>query len=108
MSYALDLPAHLLSLMEALPRRTCATIHLMLARIAELAALWPPEDGRWTQFVYQDGQGMRFYVQGCCVRFCLEPEARRVVVLELGRVVVHLSSELLDSDTGAEGAPAHP
>ena len=107
MSYALDLPDHLFSLMDALPRRTCATIHLMLARIAELAALWPRDDGRWGQVAYRDDQGLRFYVHGCCVRVRLEPESRRVVVCGVGRVRVHLSaSELLDSEAGAEGSAA--
>ncbi|HEX8818780.1 MAG TPA: hypothetical protein VF794_02545 [Archangium sp.] len=106
MSYAIDLPDHLFSLMDLLPRRTCATIHLMLARIAELATLWPPDDWQWEQFAYHDDQGLRFYVQGCCVRFSLDPETRRVVVRELGRVVVHLPSEFHDFEAGSEGSPA--
>lgn len=106
MSFVIDLPEHVLSLMDELPRHTCATIHLMLARIAELATHWPPEDWRWKQLAYCDDQGLRFYVQGCCVRLCLEPETRRVVVRGLGRVRVHLPSESLDSETSAEHAPA--
>jgi len=108
MSYSIHLPEDLVSLLEALPRRTCATIHLMLARIAELAVHWPPEDWRWEQFAYHDDHGLRFYVQGCCVRFCLEPETRRVVVRGLGRVLVRLPSELLDFEAGSEGASASP
>ncbi|HEX8440910.1 hypothetical protein [Archangium sp.] len=106
MSYSIHLPEHLLTLMESLPWRTCASIHLMLERVAELAALWPPADWRWKQFAYQDDQGMRFYVHGCCVRFCLEPEARCVVVRDFGRVLVRLPSERLDSETGSEASPA--
>jgi hypothetical protein len=108
MSFSIDLPEHLHGLMEVLPRHTCATIHLMLARVAELAAHWPPDDWRWKQIAYRDDQGLRFYAQGCCVRFSLEPETRRVVVLGLGRVRVHLSAERLDSETSAEHAPASP
>ncbi len=106
MSYAIDLPDHLFSLMDDLSRRTCATIHLMLARIAELAALWPPEDGRWKQFAYHDEHGLRFYVHGCCVQLRLEPEEKRVVVLGISRVLVRLPYEGLDSETSSEGAPA--
>ncbi|WNG41709.1 hypothetical protein F0U61_54555 [Archangium violaceum] len=106
MSYAIELPDDLFALMEELPRNTCVTIHLMLARIAELAALWPPGDERWTQFVYQDDLGLRFYVQGCCVRLYLEPETRRVVVCGIGRVLVTLPEEFFDFETGAEASPA--
>jgi hypothetical protein len=106
MSFSIDLPEHLLCMMEVLPRHTCATIHLMLARIAELAAHWPLDDWRWKQIAYHDDQGLRFYAQGCCVRFSLEPQTRRVVVREIGRVVVRLSSESLDSEAGTWGAPA--
>ena len=106
MSYAIHLPDHLFSLMDSLPRRTAATIHLMLARIAELAAHWPSDDWRWKQFAYPDDQGLRFYVHGCCVRFWLEPESRRVVVHELGRILVHLPSERLDFETDSDSAPA--
>ncbi|HZH15425.1 MAG TPA: hypothetical protein VE057_13825 [Archangium sp.] len=106
MSYAIDLPDHLFALMDELPRRTCATIHLVLARIAELAALWAPDDGRWKQFVYQDDQGLRFYVHGCCVRLWLDSEAKRVVVCGIGRVLVRLPHELLDLE--AEGSSAQP
>jgi len=90
MSYAIDIPPALLVLMDELPRRTCASVHLMLARIAEAATLWGPEDPRWEQFVQRDGEGLRFYVDGCCVRVCLQPEARRLVVQEIGRVLIHL------------------
>jgi hypothetical protein len=108
MSFVIELPEHMRSLMEVLPRHTCATIHLMLARISELAAHWPPEDWRWKQIAYRDDQGLRFYVGGCCVRFSLEPETRRVVVHGVGRVVVRLSSESFDSEAGTEGASAQP
>jgi hypothetical protein len=106
MSFAIEMPEHLCSWMEVLPQHTCTSIHLMLARIAELAAHWPPEDWRWKQIAYRDEQGMRFYVRGCCVRFSLEPETRRVVVRGLARVVVPLASGSLDSTTDSEGSPA--
>jgi hypothetical protein len=106
MSYAIELPDHLFALMEELPQRTRATIHLMLARIAELAPVWPPDDERWKQLAYQDEQGLRFYAQGCCVQLCLDAETRRVVVRGIGRVLVRLPYELLGSDTGSEGSPA--
>lgn len=105
MAYVIDLPDHLFGLMDDLPRRTCATIHLMLARIAELAALWSPDDERWKQLAYQDEQGMRFYAHGCCVQFSLEPDTRRVVVRGLGRVLVRLPYELLETGSADAHAP---
>ena len=109
MSYAIDLPDHLFPLMDALPRRTCATIHLMLGRIADLAEHWSPQDWRWEQVAYHDEQGLRFYVHGCCVRFSVEPESRRILVRGLGRVRVRLpSSEYLDAEADAEGSAAQP
>ncbi|HEX5746741.1 MAG TPA: hypothetical protein VFZ09_10875 [Archangium sp.] len=107
MPYAIELPDHLFALMEELPERTCATIHLMLARIAELAAHWPLDDARWKQLAYQDEQGLRFYAQGCCVQLYLDAEARRVVVRGIGRVLVRLPYALLGSGSGSEGSPAH-
>ncbi len=104
MTYAIELPDHLCALMEELSWRTCATIHLMLERIAELAEFWPPDDGRWKQLAYQDEQGLRFYAQGCCVQLYLDAEARRVVMRGIGRVLVRLPYELLGS--GSEGSPA--
>ena len=107
MPYVIELPDHLFALMEELPERTRATIHLMLARIAELAAFWPLDDARWNQLAYQDEQGLRFYAQGCCVQLSLDEESRRVVVRGIGRVLVRLPHELLGSNTGSEGSPAH-
>jgi hypothetical protein len=106
MSYAIELPDHLFALMDDLPRRTCATIHLMLARIAELAEFWPPDDERWKQFAYQDDQGLRFYAHGCCVQLCVDSEAKRVVVRGIGRVLVRLPHELLNAGADSEGSPA--
>jgi hypothetical protein len=106
MPYVIELPDHLFALMDELPRSTCATIHLMLARIAELAAIWSPDDERWKQLTYQDEQGMRFYVQGCCVQLCLDAETKRVVVRGIGRVLVRLPHELLVSEAGSEGSSA--
>jgi hypothetical protein len=106
MAYDIYLSECLFALMDELPRRTCATIHLMLARIAELADLWPPGDERWQRFAYCDDQGLRFYTGGCCVRISLEADTRRVVVREIGRVLAHIRSEAHTSDSSAMGAPA--
>jgi hypothetical protein len=108
MPYAIELPEHLFPLMDQLSRRTCATIHLMLARIAELAEHWSPEDGRWRQFAYLDDRGLRFYVHGCCVQLCLDAEARRVVVHGISRVLVRMPHEHLEAETDSEGSPAQP
>jgi hypothetical protein len=106
MSYAIELPEHLLSVMDELSRRTSTTIHLMLERIAELAECLPLDDERWKQFAYHDGQGMRFYVHGCCVQLRLEPEEKRVVVHGISRVLVRLPYEGLGAGTDSEGCPA--
>jgi hypothetical protein len=106
MSYAIAVPDHLLALMEELSWRTRATLHLMLARIAEVAEFWPLDDWRWKQFAYPDELGLRIYVHDCCVRLCLEPETRRVVVREIGRIRVQLPSEFLEPETDSEDAPA--
>ncbi|MFY0522922.1 hypothetical protein ACN28I_06915 [Archangium gephyra] len=106
MAYVIELPEHLFSVMDELSRRTSTTIHLMLERIAELADTLPRDDERWKQFAYHDGQGMRFYVHGCCVQFRLEPEEKRVVVYGISRVLVRLPYEMPDFGTGSEGSPA--
>jgi hypothetical protein len=107
MAYDIYLSDCLFALMDELPRRTCATIHLMLARIAELAENWPAGDERWHRFAYCDDQGLRFYTGGCCVRISLESDTRRLVVREIGRVLARLPAEVQTSDSSAMGSPAH-
>jgi hypothetical protein len=64
---------------------------MVLAQLAELAALWEPGDLRWERFVQRDEDGgLRFYVDGCCVRVHFVSDARYLVVREIGRVLVHL------------------
>lgn len=66
------------------------SVQLRLARLAEVAEHWPAGDPRWGQLARQQGEELLFYAEGCCVRLELEPERRRLVVREMGRVLVRL------------------
>jgi hypothetical protein len=101
MSYAIHIPDSLFAMMEELPRRTCASIHLTLSRMAEVAPYWPLEDMRWERLAQRDTEGLHFYVDGCCIRLELDDGAECLTVREIGRVLVHLPAELL----GLEQAP---
>lgn len=93
MSYAIDIPASLIALMEELPARTGAALCEVFVHLAELAELCSPEDERWDQIAQREEQGLRFYVDGCCVRVELCLELHRLRVREIGRVLVHLPAE---------------
>jgi hypothetical protein len=95
MPYTIHIPDSLLAMMEELPRRTRASIHLTLARMVELAPHWEPGDLRWERLARRDNEGMHFYVDGCCIRLGLDPAARCLAVREIGRILVHLPAELL-------------
>jgi hypothetical protein len=90
MSYAIHMHSALTSLMESLPSRARVSVQLRLARLAEAAELWPAGDPRWGQLARQEGEELLFYADSCCVRLGLEPERRRLVVREMGRVLVRL------------------
>jgi len=92
MSYAIDIPASLSALMEGFPLRTRAAIYGTLERIIQHAELWGPDDERWEQLAWRDGEGLRFYADGCCVRLEFLP-GKRLVLLEIGRILVHLPPE---------------
>ena len=101
MSYAIHIPDALFSMMEELPRRTCASIHLALSRMAEMAPCWPLDDLRWERLAQRDSEGLHFYVDGCCIRLELDAAAQCLAVREIGRILVHLPAGLL----GLEQAP---
>ncbi len=108
MPYAIDIPDASLVLMEELPRRTCGAIYGMLERMAGLAELWSLNDERWQLVARADGQGLCFYADGCCVRVELHPEERRLVVREIGRVLVRLPAHALDDGYALQGSyPEH-
>ncbi len=90
MSYAIHMHSALTDLMESLPCRARVSVHLRLARLAEAAEQWPVGDPRWGQLARLQGEELLFYAEGCCVRLALEPGRRRLVVRELGRVLVQL------------------
>ncbi|HEX8703663.1 MAG TPA: hypothetical protein VF815_32805 [Myxococcaceae bacterium] len=104
MPYALHIPDALFSMMEELPRRTCASIHLTLSRIAELAPHWPLDDLRWERLARHDDEGLHFYVDGCCIRLNLDVAAQCVTVTEIGRILVHLPAELLRLERAPEAS----
>lgn len=90
MPYAIHMHSALAELMDVLSSRARLTVQSRLARLAELAEHWPVGDARWGQLARQDGAALLFYAEGCCVRVELQPARRRLVVRELGRVLVHL------------------
>ena len=90
MSYAIHMHSALAELMEVLSSRARLSVQTKLARLAELAEHWPVGDPRWEQLARQDGDALLFYAEGCCVRLELQPEHRRLVVREMGRVLVRL------------------
>jgi hypothetical protein len=106
MPYVIDIPAPLLALMEELPLRTCSAIYGTLERIGALADLWARDDMRWGLLARPDGAGLSFYADGCCVRVELHPEERRLVIKEIGRVLVHLPVQGLDDKYAVHGS--HP
>ncbi|HLL00579.1 MAG TPA: hypothetical protein VK539_08345 [Myxococcaceae bacterium] len=99
MPYSIHIPNMLFSMMEELPRRTCASIHLTLSRMAELAPEWPLDDPRWERLARRDAEGLHFYVDGCCVRLELEAATQCLSVREIGRVLVHLPAGLLNLES---------
>ncbi len=99
MPYAIHIPDSLFAMMEELPLRTRASIHLALSRMAELAPSWPLEDMRWERLAQRDNEGLHFYVDGCCIRLERDDEVQCLTVREIGRILVHLPAGFL----GAEG-----
>jgi hypothetical protein len=95
MPYTIHIPDALFTMMEELPRRTFASIHLTLSRMAELGPHWPPGDLRWERLAQRDTEGLHFYVDGCCIRLELDAAQQRLSVREIGRILVHLPAELL-------------
>jgi len=105
MPYTIYIPDAVFSLMEELPRRTCASIHLTLSRVAELAPHWPLDDLRWERLAQHDEEGLHFYVDGCCIRLELDAASQCLTVREIGRILVHLPAELLQLERGPLASP---
>jgi hypothetical protein len=106
MPYSIDIPATLLVLMEELPPRTCSAIYETLERMGALAELWEKDDERWQLLARPDGEGLCFYADGCCVRVEVLPDERRLLVREIGRVLVRLPPQNLDYGYDLPGS--HP
>lgn len=94
MSFTIHIDQPLAPLMEELPLSVRASLQAHLQRIAETAEFLPPEDPRWEDMVQPDGDGLRTYVAGCCVRLHLLPRSRELVVEQIGRVRIRLPDSL--------------
>lgn len=90
MTYAIHMHSALSDLMQSLPSRARLSVQGRLARLAEAAEHWPVGDPRWGQLARPQEDGLLFYAESCCVRLEVEPERRRLVVREMGRVLVRL------------------
>ncbi|HEX8438352.1 hypothetical protein [Archangium sp.] len=91
MSFAIHIDQPLTLLLEELPVQVRASLQAHLQRIAEVAEYLSPEDPRWEEMAHPDGDGLRTYVAGCCVRLHLLPGRRQVRVEQIGRVRISLS-----------------
>ena len=92
MSFTIHIDKPLAPLLEELPPPVRASLQAHLQRIAETAEFLSPEDPRWEEMAQPDGDGLRTYVAGCCVRLHLRPKHRELVVEQIGRVRISLSS----------------
>jgi hypothetical protein len=90
MSFTIHIDKPLAPLLAELPLPVRASLQAHLQRIAETAEFLPPEDPRWDEVAQPDGDGLRTYVAGCCVRLHLLPRSRRLVVEQIGRVRICL------------------
>lgn len=94
MSFSIHIDQPLAPLLEELPMQVLVSLEAHLQRIAETAEFLPPEDPRWENLVQPDGDGLRTYVAGCCVRLHLLPRSRELVVEQIGRVRIRLPDSL--------------
>jgi hypothetical protein len=90
MSFSIHIDRPLTPLLEELPEPVLLSLREHLGRIAEAAEYLPPKDPRWAEMAQLDGDGLRTYVAGCCVRLHLLPHHRQVRVEQIGRVRVSL------------------
>ncbi len=90
MSFSIHIDRPLTPLLEELPEAVLLSLEEHLLLIAEAAEYLPPRDPRWTRMAQLDGDGLRTYVAGCCVRLHLLPHSRQVRVEQIGRVRVSL------------------
>ncbi len=90
MSFTIHIDESLNDLLEELPLHARASLLEYLQCIAEAAEYLPPEHSFWHEVAQPDGDGLRTYVAGCCVRLHLVPDSRQVVVDQIGRVRISL------------------
>jgi len=95
MSFAIHIDRPLTPLFEELPLSVRASLQAHLQRMAEIAEYLPPQDPRWDEMAQPDGDGLRTYVAGCCVRLHLLPGSRKLVVEQIGRIRVSLAGSSL-------------
>ena len=91
MSFAIHIDRPLTPLFEELPLSVRTSLQAHLQRMAEIAEYLPPQDPRWDEMAQPDGDGLRTYVAGCCVRLHLLPKSRQLVVEQIGRIRVSLA-----------------
>ncbi|MFY0526190.1 hypothetical protein ACN28I_24670 [Archangium gephyra] len=96
MSFTIHIEQPVAPLLEELPFPVRDSLRAHLQRIAETAEFLPPEDPRWEDLVQvqPDGDGLRTYVAGCCVRLHLLHDSRELVVEQIGRVRIRLPESL--------------
>lgn len=95
MSFDIHIQAPLAAFLEDLPAQALLCLQEHLEHIALAAELLPPEDPRWSEMVQPDGDGLRTYVAGCCIRLHVRPELRQVVVEQIGRIRLRLPASSL-------------
>jgi hypothetical protein len=83
------------SLLEDLTDQARLSLQEHLQHLAEAAELLPPDDPLWNEMAQPDGDGLRTYVAGCCIRLHVRSDLRQVVVEQIGRIRLRLSSSAL-------------
>ncbi|HYO69364.1 MAG TPA: hypothetical protein VEU33_25135 [Archangium sp.] len=94
MSFSIHIDRPLAPLLEELPWQVRVSLEAHLQRIAETAEFLPPDDPRWEDMVQPDGDGLRTYVAGCCVRLHLLPHRHELRVEQIGRVRIRLPDSM--------------
>jgi hypothetical protein len=93
-SFAIHIQAPVAALLEDLTDPARLSLWEHFEHIAEAAEYLPPDDPLWRDMAQPDGDGLRTYVAGCCVRFHVLHDHRRVVLGQIGRIRIRLPQAL--------------
>jgi hypothetical protein len=93
-SFTIHIQAPLAALLEDLTDQARLSFLEHFEHIAEAAEYLPPDDPLWSDMAQPDGDGLRTYVAGCCVRFHVRHEERQVLVEQIGRIRLRLPPAL--------------